>query len=285
MFMFDFAYWLEKYQPKIEFELKRHFEDLQDVPAKLKQAMEYAVFPGGKRLRCYLVLAGAEALGKEPGLVLPVAIAVEFIHCYSLVHDDLPCMDNDSLRRGLPACHIQFGEATALLAGNALLTLAFEVLLKGAQSLQIDSSRVMQVLSSLFKAIGAQGMIGGQAYEFTLQPPVSLTEINQLHKMKTVALIKAAASLPALWLGIGDAGLNNLSLYGENLGMAFQIIDDLNDSKTKDEAVNYAKVVSEAEASRLADYYLAQALESLKIFGSKAEPLRGLAELVKNNRI
>jgi geranylgeranyl diphosphate synthase, type II len=278
--MFNLSNWYKIHKEPVEIELAKTFNSLGSVPPELKAAMEYSVFPGGKRLRSFLVLAAAEALRRDTTLVLPLACAMELIHSYSLVHDDLPCMDNDDLRRGQPTCHKKYGEAMALLAGNALLTLAFEVLLSGAEEKSIAPERAIAVMSQLLKASGAEGMIGGQAYELTLEAGAGEQELLKLHAMKTMALIKSAVTLPAVWLGFSDSSFKALSLYGENLGLAFQIMDDLKDTGSKDEFINYARILGKARAGKLAAELISRALESIENFEVQGQALRAIANFV-----
>ncbi len=190
-------------------------------PARLHEAMRYVVFPGGKRLRPMLVLLGAKVTGGDPARVLRPAAAVELVHCYSLVHDDLPCMDDDDLRRGRPTCHRAFGEAMAVLVGDALLTLAFEAIADAGA----DAVRV------LAQGAGSQGMVAGQVADMAAQAPragtgPAIDELAWIHDHKTGALIKASLEIGALAGGGGTGTLDAVRLYGGLCGRAFQIADD-----------------------------------------------------------
>lgn len=277
--MCDFNSWHSGKKEAVEALMREALQSQTQAPVELVEAMAYAVFPGGKRLRALLVMAAAEALNQPAAAVLPLAAALEFIHCYSLVHDDLPCMDNDAYRRGRLSCHKKYGEAMALLAGNALFSLAFEMLAG-------DSSRSYNTVTTiryLLQASGAQGMIGGQAFELTLRPPVTEDRILTLHRMKTVALIKSAVILPAVWFGSPQSEFTVLETYGDKLGLAFQIIDDLNDAPVKSEPANYAVISGVAPASRLAGTLIAEAVESLSSLPGTIMPLRAIADLTGKN--
>ncbi|MFA6173304.1 MAG: polyprenyl synthetase family protein [Kiritimatiellales bacterium] len=191
-------------------------------PAKLHKAMRYSVFAGGKRLRPALCIAACEACGGIAAQAMPAACALELLHTYTLIHDDLPAMDNDTLRRGRPTCHIQFDEATAVLAGDALLTLAFEVL-----SVQ---PRGGALALELARAAGSRGVIGGQMEDIDAEgktPDVNLVEY--IHRNKTAALIRAACVMGGICAGADRQTLKKLAAYGENAGLAFQLADDLLD--------------------------------------------------------
>lgn len=191
-------------------------------PEKLHQAMRYSLFAGGKRLRPLLCLAACEACGGTAKQALPAACALEMLHTYTLIHDDLPAMDDDTLRRGRPTCHIAFDEATAILAGDALLTLAFETLagLPRGGSLALELAR----------AAGSRGIIGGQAEDMEAEGQApDAGRVEYIHRNKTAALIRAACVMGGLCAGAEPETLEKLAVYGENTGLAFQIIDDLLD--------------------------------------------------------
>ncbi|MEP6939894.1 MAG: farnesyl diphosphate synthase [Rudaea sp.] len=210
--------------------LARALPDEGDAPVELHKAMRYAVLGGGKRLRPVLVYATGSALGAAPERLDAAAAAVEIIHAYSLVHDDLPAMDDDALRRGRPTCHVVFGEAMAILAGDALQALAFQVL---ADDAQLGNAAGLQVemLRTLASACGAHGMAGGQALDLAaIGKHLSSAELERMHVFKTGALIRASVRLGALAAGCTDAAvLAALERYGHGLGLAFQIRDDILD--------------------------------------------------------
>jgi farnesyl diphosphate synthase len=202
----------------------------QPPPQELHRAMRYAVLGGGKRLRPILVYATGSALGAAPERLDAAAVAVEIIHAYSLVHDDLPAMDDDALRRGRPTCHVAFGEAMAILVGDALQALAFEVL-AGDPQLAVDAAAHVEMLRTLAAACGAHGMAGGQAFDLgAIGKRLSADELERMHVYKTGALIRASVRLGALAAGCrDDTLLAALDRYGRAIGLAFQIRDDILD--------------------------------------------------------
>jgi farnesyl diphosphate synthase len=258
-------------------------------PVELHRAMRYAVLGGGKRLRPLLVYAAGAAFGEHgPALDAP-ACAVELIHAYSLVHDDLPAMDDDALRRGRPTCHVVFGEAMAILAGDALQALAFELLARRAGN---DAARCVAMLCALGAACGAEGMAGGQALDLAaVGHRLSLAELEHMHACKTGALIRASVRLGALASGADDESLAALDRYAGAVGLAFQVRDDILDvegesaviGKTagKDAAAakpTFPSIIGlEASRQRLAEL-VDRALAALAPFGDRAE---GLAELAR----
>ena len=270
---------------------------LDDVPeARVVEAMRYSSLDGGKRIRPFLVMSSASLFNVAESCALRAAAAVEMIHCYSLVHDDLPAMDDDDVRRGRPTCHVEYDEATAILAGDGLLTRAFEVLAEEAT--HGDSKVRCELVGALAQAIGSEGMVGGQmldllAQETTLEMP----EITRLQRMKTGALIGFSCEAGAILGKAPEAARHALHAYAHDLGLAFQIVDDLLDvegdatevgKKTgKDAAAGKATFVSllgqeraRDQANMLAD----QATQHLELFGEKAESLGQLAQFVVNRR-
>jgi geranylgeranyl pyrophosphate synthase len=198
-----------------------------EEPRTIHRAMRYSIFAGGKRLRPALVLLGARAAGADDGPVLPVACAVEMVHTYSLIHDDLPSMDDDDLRRGRPSCHKVFGEAQAILAGDALHTLAFETL-----AALPDPATAATLVRELARACGTFGMVGGQAADLEAEGrPPDVAVVEGIHRRKTGALLLASLRMGALASGASPATLRRLSEYGERLGTAFQIVDDVLDEE------------------------------------------------------
>ena len=209
--------------------LDRSLPPAEQSPADLHRAMRYAVLGGGKRLRPLLVDAAAHALGEDGPQLDAAACAVELIHAYSLVHDDLPAMDDDALRRGRPTCHIVFGEAMAILAGDALQALAFEILADDT-SRQTDTATGMAMLRTLGRACGAEGMAGGQALDLAaVGHPLTLGELEHMHACKTGALIRASVQLGALAAGADGDTLQALDRYAHAVGLAFQVRDDVLD--------------------------------------------------------
>jgi geranylgeranyl diphosphate synthase type II len=256
------------------------------APAHLHAAMRHLLFPGGKRLRPALAFAGAEAVGAAPERALPVAAAVELVHTYSLVHDDLPCMDDDDERRGRPTVHVAYGEATAVLAGDALLALAFETLARAAAR---DPLRALAALGDLACAAGSLHLVGGQEDDLRLQrtprrpldprdPEQDPERIESVHRRKTAALFRAAVVGGARLGGGDDAALARLARYAEAAGVAFQIADDLLDQdEPGDDGASLVACIGAGASRARAEELLAEALAALEPFGSAAELLRELA--------
>jgi geranylgeranyl diphosphate synthase type II len=212
---------------RVDAELERLLPPETEEPRTVHRAMRYSIFAGGKRLRPALVLLGARAAGGVESAVLPAAAAVEMVHTYSLIHDDLPSMDDDDLRRGQSTCHRAFGEAIAILAGDALHTLAFETL--GSFR---DPSRAALLVRILARACGTRGMVGGQAADLEAEgKPPEEAIVEGIHRRKTGALIAASLRLGAVASGAGDSVLRPLGEYGEKVGLAFQVVDDLLDEE------------------------------------------------------
>ncbi len=256
----------------------------EEVPAALAAAMRHLVFPGGKRLRPALAFAAAEASGAKPEAALAVAAAVELIHTYSLVHDDLPCMDDDDERRGRPTVHVVHGEAVAVLAGDALQALAFEVLAaNGARDGAPD--RALGALRDLAAAAGAAALVGGQVDDLAAAAePAGVDRIESIHRRKSAALIAASVAGGARLAGAGDDLIERLRRCGEDVGVAFQIADDVLD-KDEDGACSLVRVLGEEAARARAEELLVRALAQLEDLGEKAEPLRELARFaVRRNR-
>lgn len=277
--------WFDRYLPKIESALAQYLPADAADKAELAQAMRYAVVGGGKRIRPVLLLAFCEAAGGVPDAALPYACAVEMIHSYSLIHDDLPCMDNDDLRRGKPSTHKAFGEATALLAGDGLLTRAFEVML-----LHGTHPRGAEAAGCLAAAAGYDGMVGGQAIDLASeQQVIPLERLERLDDGKTVALIRAACEMGCI-LADRDDLRPFARAYAHGVGMAFQICDDLLDVEstteqlgkpTGSDAINqkstYVSLRGIDGARAAAESYTAQAAEAARALGASGAPLAGLA--------
>lgn len=264
---------------------------------RLSAAMRYSVLNNGKRLRPLIVYAIGAALQTPLSKLHAAATSVELIHCYSLIHDDLPAMDDDDLRRGVPSCHKAFDEATAILAGDALQALAFEVLCDPELN-PVNAKQQVVMIQALTRACGASGMVLGQALDLAAQNNnVGLAELTALHKYKTGALINACIELSFLASDhIADHELRNQLLnFGNNLGLAFQIQDDILDvtsdtatlgkpvgSDLKLHKSTYPSILGLEEAQNRADYYLEQAISSIAELGEQADILRNLATHVKN---
>ena len=236
----------------------------QGSPIILHRAMDYALFNGGKRLRPALVYSTGESLGATRCQLNSAAVAVELVHCYSLIHDDLPAMDNASLRRGKPSCHCAFDEATAILAGDALQSLAFEILANDQQS-QLSEGYRLQMITTLAKAIGSHGMAGGQALDLAAeQEALTPTTLSTIHRLKTGALIQAAIQLGALGAGITDVQqLKILSNFGGSIGTAYQIQDDILDVMGEEKSLG--KPTHQDKAAKKASYVHYYGLEKATV--------------------
>ena len=261
---------------------------------RLMDAVRYAALMGGKRVRPYLALHSAALFNVDPKCALRAAAAIEMVHCYSLVHDDLPAMDDDDLRRGQPTCHIKYDEATAILAGDALLTRAFEVL--SEEGTHQDAHVRVNLVKELSKAAGAFGMVGGQMLDLVAhEHELDMSEVARLQRMKTGGLINFACVSGAILGKASENAEHRLHGYAHDLGLAFQIVDDLLDATGtaeqvgkrtgKDVEQGKATFVSlmgveqaRAQAERLRD----QAIEHLDVFEEKADPLRDMAHFVVN---
>lgn len=289
----SFDQWAQTSGQRFEDAACRTLPDLDVVPVRLHRAMRYAVLDGGKRVRPLLVYAAGDVTQAEDEALDRAALAVEFVHAYSLVHDDMPCMDNDVLRRGKPTVHIEFDEATAMLAGDALQAEAFKVIADGS----LPACQTAALMRELAHASGTEGMCGGQAIDLdAVGKTLTLERLEQMHRMKTGALLKAAVLMGAL---SGRAALltectrEALARYGEAIGLAFQVVDDLLDveastadlGKTAGKDAERSKPtyvsVLGVQASRAWSLRLrAQALEALDGLGSGAQRLRELADFI-----
>lgn len=246
----------------------------------VNEAMRYSALNGGKRVRPFLTLEFCRVCGASVERALPFACAVEMVHAYSLIHDDLPCMDDDSVRRGKPSCHKAFGEANALLAGDALLTLAFETVLGAGQ---ISPENRVKAGLALSRAAGHAGMIGGQAVDIRIdQCGADLNTLIETDKLKTGRLIEAAAVLGCLAAGADSKKTDAAGKYASHIGLAFQIVDDLLDSGQedggRDEKPTYVTLMGAEKAAEKISELTAKAREALEIFGSEAEILKEFAE-------
>lgn len=250
--------------------LKKTLPSSRAEPEVVHAAMRYGVLNGGKRFRPILVLASAEACGGRADEALPVAVAVELVHAYSLIHDDLPCMDDDDWRRGKPSCHRKFGEAYAVLAGDALLTLSFEILGR------FKSADTARRLTSVFAhAIGTSGMIGGQAVDKQYEgKEVNTATLTYIHIHKTGQLIRACCQMGAISIRARPKIEQALTRYGEYLGFAFQVVDDIIDSD------GFARIMGVDDARRQASRLIEKAKEELKPLGHRADRLREMADFV-----
>jgi len=289
----EFRAWMAERQARVEAALVRWLP--LDAPAQLGQAMRYAVLDGGKRLRPLLVLAACEAVQGNAEAALRAACAVELIHAYSLVHDDLPCMDNDVLRRGKPTVHVRFGEAAALLAGDALQALAFELLTPG-DAAPMPPALQARLCGMLARAAGAHGMAGGQAIDLaSVGKPLTEPQLRAMHELKTGALLQTSVRMGvSCGAGVHLAARTALENYGAAIGLAFQVVDDILDvtadakalGKTagKDAAAakpTYVSLLGLQAARRLAGDLRARAHQALDASGLEyAQTLRALADMV-----
>lgn len=278
-------------QERIRGELDRLVPSEATPPETIHRAMRYSLFAGGKRIRPVLAIAACEAIRDGVAGVETAACSLELIHTYSLIHDDLPALDNDDLRRGRPTCHKVFGEAMAILAGDALLTLAFQVLAESP----FDAAAKSRMIAELSAAAGTVGgMIAGQVHDLEgeNQPP-SAELLDRIHRAKTGALLRASVRIGALCAGATDAQYATLSAYGTSIGLAFQIVDDLLDveqpseklGKTagKDAAqhkITFPAVYGIAESRRMADDELRRAHQAVAGFGERGARLREIADLI-----
>ncbi|HOD78652.1 MAG TPA: polyprenyl synthetase family protein [Syntrophorhabdus sp.] len=216
----------------IENSLKDIALSFHDCPSPLRDAMEYTLFSNGKRIRPILAITTCEAMGKSCDDILPFACAIEMIHSYSLIHDDLPTMDNDDMRRGKATCHKAFGEATALLAGDALLTEAFRVMSDNRYTERTNSRITKQLIFEISSAAGAMGMVGGQVMDVLSEGKEGTRDVlHYIHTHKTTALLRASVRVGAIFAGAKVRELKKLTKYGESVGLAFQIRDDLLDAE------------------------------------------------------
>jgi geranylgeranyl pyrophosphate synthase len=286
---------LRRYRARVEHALDVRLPPATVAPQRLHEAMRYATLNGGKRVRAALVYAAGEAVGADPDVLDTPACAVELIHAYSLVHDDLPCMDDDDLRRGKPSCHRAFDEATALLAGDALQTRAFEILAADPNLNKLGAESRLCMLATLARAAGADGMAGGQAIDLaSVGRALTAESLQDMHGRKTGALIHGAVLLGALAAPDVDRDrVAALEAYGHAVGLAFQIVDDILDVEGSTEALGkiagadqrrrkptYPAVLGLAESRARAAALHRTALESLSALGDNAGSLAELASFI-----
>jgi geranylgeranyl diphosphate synthase type II len=281
--------YLAAHAKRVDDALEKFISTYEGAPEALLQAIHYSLFPAGKRLRPALALGACEVVCGDPAPALEAACALELIHAYSLVHDDLPCMDDDAIRRGMATVHKKYGEATAVLVGDGLQAMAFEML---------SHVRAPIVAREVAQAAGPGGMVGGQYLDVQSEgKKLALDEVRFLHRLKTGALIRVATRSGARLGKAKPAQVTALTHYGEHLGLAFQIVDDILDEigdddvmgkrSGKDRARNkstYPALVGLAESQRLAQEAKNRALQALAGFGPAADPLRALAEYVVERR-
>ncbi|MDO4744526.1 MAG: polyprenyl synthetase family protein [Clostridia bacterium] len=255
-------------------------------------AMRYSILAGGKRIRPVLALAVCDMLGGNLDDALRFAVSIECIHTYSLIHDDLPCMDNDDLRRGMPTCHKKFGEANALLAGDGLLTFAFDYMADFAQYKTLSAETVLKAMLQIAKSAGCDGMIGGQVVDLENEGKPDVTEetLTYMHNRKTGALIRVSVLAGAIVAGANDKQIEALIQFADGIGLAFQIQDDILDfvgdieslgkpvgSDMENEKTTYVTLLGIDKATEKAQRLTVDAISALEIFGDKAEFLKNLA--------
>lgn len=287
----DLDRYLRNRKELIDAALMKILPNERDYPPKLCKAMRYSILNGGKRIRPILAMAAFDAVGGKGDTILPFACALEFVHTYSLIHDDLPAMDDDDFRRGKPTVHRVFGEAVAILAGDALLTGAFQTMSHGALEHGIDLEMSMEIIHEISQTAGFSGLVGGQIMDIESEGRAAdLPTVEYIHTHKTGALILASLRTGAKLGGASSDKLEAITRYGERIGLAFQIVDDILDvigeSSTlgkevgSDEArkkATYPGVVGIEESKRLAENLVKEAIAHLTILEEKAEPLEEIA--------
>jgi geranylgeranyl diphosphate synthase type II len=285
---------LEERRMLVDAALERSLPAAADHPRAIHEAIRYTVFAGGKRLRPILVLAATEAAGGRIEDALPAAVAIELIHTYSLVHDDLPAMDDDDFRRGRPTCHKVYGDAIAILVGDALQTQAFMLLSDPVQSPRVEAGARLRVIHEVAVAAGSRGMVGGQVVDILQEDrEVDLPTLEYLHTHKTGALFRACLRVGGIIAGAEPREMEALSRYGERIGLAFQIVDDLLDLKgtlaalgktagsdLRKKKATFPALLGIEESRRRAERLIDEARRGLAAFGERAGTLAALADFV-----
>jgi geranylgeranyl diphosphate synthase type II len=280
----ELTVFLDRVRPAIEASLSELLPSHQEPPERIHEAMRYSTMDGGKRIRPSLCIAAFTAYQDDWTRILPVAAAVEMIHCYSLIHDDLPAMDDDDFRRGKPSCHKQFDEAIAILAGDALLTLAFEVF---ARSKQFPPDRLLRAMSRLAGASGSSGgMIAGQVFDLESEGvPVNGEKLEAIHRSKTAALIGAAVWIGSYLGGASEGDLASVETYCDRIGLAFQVIDDIldaTDGNNRDEGkATYPSLYGLEESRDIAHRLMKEARQALKPLGVRASLLLAFCDYLE----
>jgi len=290
--------YLDEKRSLIEKALQKFMPPASGLAGDVIESMNYSLFAGGKRLRPILCIAGAEAVGGSADDVLAVACALELIHTYSLIHDDLPAMDNDDYRRGKPTNHKVFGEAVALLAGDGLLTLSFNLMARLGLERNIEKAVLLQTMDLISTAAGYKGMVGGQTVDIIYEGKDSdPAVVEYIHRHKTGALIAAAVTSGAILAGGSEEEARSLNRYGQQIGLAFQIADDILNiegdsdilgkgigSDKKRGKMTYPAVFGITESKRIQEELIDHAIEALKGFDDKADPLRDIARYIINRK-
>lgn len=292
----DIKGFLSKKKDIVDKALERLVPPAKTFPSSVHEAMRYSLFAGGKRVRPILAIAAAEAFGVKTADLLPIAGSLELIHTYSLIHDDLPAMDDDDFRRGRPTCHKAHGEAIAILAGDGLLTMAFEILSDPRRLKSIPSNRMLAIIREISTASGVFGMVGGQVVDIQSEDKeIDFPTLEYIHTHKTGALIRASVRVGAIYAKAGKRQLTALTRYGEMVGLAFQIADDILDITGKQEELGkdigsdlekgkktFPSFIGLEESRRRAREVVDKAIAALKDFDRKADPLRELAKYIIN---
>jgi len=282
MQLMNFKKYLENKKNIIDKALDEYLPSEEKSPSIIHKAMRYSVFGGGKRIRPILTLATAELFKKDAESVLKAACGIELIHTFSLIHDDLPCIDNDDFRRGRPSSHKVFGEAIALLAGDALLVSGFDLIIRNSEVKEIKKQSILKLIKETSFHIGTENMLGGQVEDITLNNKnITKADLIKLYMKKTAALICLSIRAGAILSGAKQSHLKALTKYGENIGLAFQIIDDMLDIMQDQRDTgkpNYANKFGIKESKSECEKLIKEAKDSLKIFNKKAETLKNLAD-------
>lgn len=286
---------LKQYIEKANTALHTYMKTEVNPQKTIYEAMEYSLFAGGKRLRPVIMMAVCDMCGGDSDSVMPFAAAMEMIHTYSLIHDDLPAMDNDDLRRGMPTNHIKFGEAAAILAGDALLNKAFEVM---SQYSQLDAAATLEIIKTISVSSGTEGMIGGQIVDIESEnKSISIDELRYIHSLKTGAIIRSAAVAGAIAAGADSEHIKAVDDFAHNLGIAFQICDDILDvvgnqeilgkpigSDAENSKNTYVSIYGLEKAESLAHEYSEKAKKSLESFGEKNKFLIQLTDYLSERK-
>jgi len=282
MQLMKFKKYLENKKNIIDKALDEYLPPEEKSPSIIHKAMRYSVFSGGKRIRPILTFAAAELFGKDSENVIKAACGIELIHTFSLIHDDLPCIDNDDFRRGKPSNHKVFGEAIALLAGDALLVSGFDLIIKNSEVKEIKKQSILKLIKEISFYIGTENMLGGQVEDINLKnEDIKKEDLYNLYMKKTAALICLSIRAGAILSGANQMQLKALTKYGENIGLAFQIIDDMLDIMQDQRDIGkptYANKYGIKESKSESERLIKEAKNSLKIFNHKGETLRSLAD-------
>jgi len=292
----DIKSYLSRKKDIVDKTLEKLVPPAKIFPSSIHEAMRYSLFAGGKRVRPILAIAAAEALGAKTADLLPLAGTLELIHTYSLIHDDLPAMDNDDFRRGRPTCHKVYGEAIAILAGDGLLNMAFEVLSDPRRRKSVPANRLIAIIREISTASGVSGMVGGQVVDMESEgKDIDFPTLEYIHTHKTGTLIRASVRVGALYARAGKRHFTALTHYGEMVGLAFQIADDILDITGKQEEIGkdvgsdikkgkktFPSFYGLEESRRRAVEVVDKAIIALKDFDRKANPLRELAKYIIN---